>query len=219
MIEGQRYVLWGSAGHAKVLDEAIRRRGGRVIALFDNSPEVISSIAHVPLLGATDAFLAWVNARSDAKDLCGLVAIGGSRGRERLNLQSLMALHGLRIQPLIHPQAFVADNAELGAGSQVLASAVVAVDVRIGAACIVNHNASIDHECQIEDGVHVAPGATLCGCVHVEANAMIGAGAVVLPRVHVGTGSIVGAGAVVTRDVIDGVIVVGKPATVLRRLP
>lgn len=219
MIEGKQYILWGSAGHAKVLYEAIHRQHGRVIALFDNSPEAVSAIANVPLIGGDDAFPAWAESRSDRRSLFGLVAIGGSRGEDRLNVQSLMARHGLRIDPLVHPKAFVADSAELGAGSQVLASAVVAACARIGAACIINHQASIDHECRIDDGVHVGPGATLCGCVHVEKNAMIGAGAVVLPRVHIGQKSIVGAGAVVTRDVIDGVIVVGNPATILRRLP
>ena len=218
MIEGKQYVLWGSAGHAKVLDEAIRQKHGRVVALFDNSPEAISSIAHVPLVGGEGAFPAWAESRSDHQNLFGLVAIGGSRGQDRISLQSLMARYGLRIEPLIHPKAFVADNAQLGAGSQVLAAAVVAAHACIGAACIVNHQASMDHECQLDDGVHVAPGATLCGSVHVEKNAMIGAGAVVLPRVHIGKRSIVGAGSVVTCDVIDDVIVAGNPASILRHL-
>jgi sugar O-acyltransferase (sialic acid O-acetyltransferase NeuD family) len=219
MADGGQYVLWGSAGHAKVLDESIRRQGGRIVALFDNSPQASSSLADVPLIGGADAFPAWVAARPDRHELFGLVAIGGARGRDRLALQLLLARHGLRLEPLLHPQSFVADNAVLGPGSQVLALALVAADARIGAACIINHKASIDHECQLADGVHVAPGATLCGCVTVEAHAMIGAGAVVLPRLRIGRDSIVGAGAVVTRDVPDGVIVAGNPATVLRHVP
>ncbi len=218
MVEGRQYVLWGSAGHAKVLDEAIRRNGGRVIALFDNSSQATASLVGVPLIGGAEDFPAWIKARADAHELYGLVAIGGARGRDRVELQQLLLQHGLRIEPLIHPHAFVADTAMIGPGSQVLAMAVVAADVCIGAACIVNHKASIDHECQIESGVHIAPGATLCGCVKVGAYAMIGAGAVVLPRLRIGQDSIVGAGAVVTRDVPDRVIVVGNPATLLRKV-
>lgn len=134
-------------------------------------------------------------------------------------LQDLMTRHGLRVEPLVHPLSFIASSAVLGDGTQILAHALVAADAHLGAACIVNHKASVDHECQLADGVHVAPMATLCGCVNVAACAMIGAGAVVLPRLHIGRGSIVGAGAVVTRDVPDQVIVVGNPATILRGLP
>ena len=77
---------------------------------------------------------------------------------------------------------------------------------------IVNHGATVDHECVLADGVHVAPGATLCGCVTVDAHAMVGAGAVVLPRIRIGARAIVGAGAVVTRDVPADCTVVGSPA-------
>jgi acetyltransferase-like isoleucine patch superfamily enzyme len=89
---------------------------------------------------------------------------------------------------------------------------VVAADAMLGAACIVNHKASVDHECRLGDGVHVAPGATLCGLVTVGDAAFIGAGAVVLPRLSIGADAVVGAGAVVTKDVPAGAVVTGNPA-------
>lgn len=218
MPESRRYVLWGSAGHAKVLDEAIRRLGGRVVALFDNAPDATPAIADAPLIGGSDAFPAWVNRTPDSREHFALVAIGGARGRDRIQLQQQLAASGLQIEALIHPHAFVADNAAIGAGSQVLAMAVVAANATVGAACIINHKASVDHECQIADGVHLAPGATLCGCVTVGENAMIGAGAIVLPRLRIGCNSIIGAGAVVTRDVPDNAVAIGSPARVVRYL-
>ncbi len=218
MFDGRRYVLWGSAGHAKVLSEAIKRQGGKVIALFDNSPTAVSVLHDVPLIGGVDAFSVWVKKQPDIHNIHGLVAIGGARGRDRMALQQMMISHGLCGEPLVHPQAFVANTATLEPGTQVLAMAVVAAEARLGAACIVNHKASVDHECELAEGVHIAPGATLCGCVTVEAFALIGAGAVVLPRLRIGRDSIVGAGSVVTRDVPSGVVVAGNPARVLRHV-
>jgi UDP-2-acetamido-3-amino-2,3-dideoxy-glucuronate N-acetyltransferase len=46
----------------------------------------------------------------------------------------------------------------------------------------------------------------------VKRRAAVGTGAVILPGVTIGIGATVGAGAVVTKDVPDGVIVVGNPA-------
>ena len=202
-----------------MLDEAIRRLGGSVVALFDNAPDARSVLPGVPLIGGIDSLAAWIEKNPSRHDMRALVAIGGARGRDRLALQNLLAQHGLVIEPLTHPLAFVADSANLGAGTQVLAMALVAAGAGIGAACIVNHNASIDHECRIGDGVHLAPGATLCGCVVVEECAMIGAGAVVLPRLKIWPRQHRRRGAVVTRNVPECVIVAGNPATILRHLP
>ena len=208
-----RYAIWGSAGHAKVLASLIRAIGGRVVATFDNDPAA-QALRGVPLHLGEAGFAKWADAAPDLAAIRGLVAIGGQRGADRLALQALLASRGLRIEPLVHPDASVCESARLGPGSQVLARAVVAADAVLGAACIVNHAASVDHECAIGDGVHVAPGATLCGLVRVGARAMIGAGAVVLPRLAIGDDAMVGAGAVVTRDVPAGAVVWGNPARI-----
>ena len=92
-----------------------------------------------------------------------------------------------------------------------LAQALVVADSRLGDVCIVNHKASVDHECILGNGVHLAPGATVCGCVTIGNNVMIGAGSVVLPRLKIGSDALIGAGAVVTKDVPAGSIVVGNP--------
>jgi sugar O-acyltransferase (sialic acid O-acetyltransferase NeuD family) len=207
------YAIWGSAGHAKVLASLVRAIGGRVVATFDNDPGA-QPLTGVPLHIGERGFAAWADAAADLAGIRGLVAIGGHRGADRLALQALLASRGLRIVPLVHPDASVCASARLGPGTQVLARAVVAADAVLGAACIVNHAASVDHECAIGDGVHVAPGATLCGLVRVGARAMIGAGAVVLPRLAIGDDATVGAGAVITRDVPAGAVVRGNPARI-----
>jgi len=216
MSERLRYVLWGSSGHAKVLSSIIDLHGGRVVALFDNNPDAVSVLAGVPLFIGNVGFARWIMDESTREDLRGLAAIGGARGRDRLTVHELFRSHGVRVEHLVHPLASVCRTASLGAGTQVLAQAVVASDTRIGEACIINHRAAADHECVLGDGIHIAPGATLCGCVTVGDNVMIGAGAVVLPRVRIGDNTIVGAGAVVTRDLPAGVVAVGAPARIIR---
>lgn len=210
------YLLWGSAGHAKVLAALIALRGGRVLATIDQDPAA-QALPGVPLFIGQAGFDAWLRDCADPAAVHGLVAIGGRRGRDRLALQALFARSGLQLAPLVHPQAFVCASARLGAGTQVLAQAVVAADASIGEAGIVNHKASVDHECRVGAGVHLAPGATLCGLVQVGDGAMIGAGATVLPRLTIGEDAMVGAGAVVTHDVPAGAVVVGNPARSVRR--
>lgn len=216
MSAGGDYVLWGSAGHARVLASLIAARDGRVVALFDNDARTRSALDGVPLFHGIDGFRRWHAGLAGNREIRALAAIGGARGRDRLEIQEIFVQHGLRVDALIHPDASVCPTAVIGAGTQVLAQSVIAAGARLGRGCIVNHRAGIDHECALGDGVHVGPGATLCGCVRLADNVFIGAGATVLPRVRVGANTTIGAGAVVTQDVAEGVVVAGVPARILR---
>ena len=54
--------------------------------------------------------------------------------------------------------------------------------------------------------------------IHIGKNCWIGAGSVILPGVTVGDGSVIGAGSVVTKDIPSGVVAVGNPFRVLRKI-
>ncbi len=219
MSKRTHFVLWGSAGHAKVLADIINLGGGQVVALFDNNPEASSCLSNVPLFYGIDGFQKWLATQAESVASFGAaLAIGGARGKDRQEFSQLLKVAGLSLPPLIHPTAAVSKSARLDEGCQILAHAVVAADVSMGSVCIINNSANVDHECRLGSGVHIAPGAVLCGCVNVADNAMIGAGAIVLPRLTIGSDAIVGAGAVVTRDVPDGVVVMGNPAKISRKL-
>jgi sugar O-acyltransferase (sialic acid O-acetyltransferase NeuD family) len=207
----QSFIFWGSAGHAKVLAEVIGFQKGNVVALFDSS-KVPSALNNVPIYYGMNGFADWLDKEKEVSNIAGLVAIGGHRGRERLEKHKLFRHHGIKLPIATHPSAVISKTAKLGAGGQILALANVAADVIAGEACIINHRASVGHETNLGNGVHVAPGATVLGCVNLGDCCFVGAGAVVLPRLNIGQDSIIGAGAVVTRDVPPGATVVGNPA-------
>ena len=202
-------VVWGARGHCKVLADFLPALGYRIVAVFDNDPDVEPPLPGVPVFQGVGHFAA-------PQGVVALVAIGGDRGRDRLGIQEHLDRAGFAPITVRHPTAYVAATATLGLGTQVLAGAIVGADARVGRACILNTRASADHECVLGDGVHLAPGAILAGNVHVGDFTMIAVGAVVLPRVRIGSHCVVGAGAVVTRDVPDGCVVYGNPARFVR---
>ncbi len=208
-------VFWGAKGHARVLHDLAARLGYELAAIFDNDPAAESPLPGVPIYYGASGFAGWRRTNAGAQ-VFGAVAIGGARGVDRLQIADLFASRGIEPVVLVHPAAFCAGDTALGPGSQVLACAALCAGARLGRACILNTHASVDHECDLGDGVHVAPGAVLAGRVEVGECTLIGVGAVVLPRVKIGRNVVVGAGAVVTRDLPDDVVAYGNPARVIR---
>jgi sugar O-acyltransferase (sialic acid O-acetyltransferase NeuD family) len=205
------YIIWGGTGHARVIHEALAREGHCLRAVADRRA-VTPPLADVPLVVGREAFAAWLGQAAGDPPRRFVVAVGGGRGRDRLELADWLGSLGLEPLTVIHRAAFVADGVVLGSGSQVLAGACLAAAAKVGRQVIVNTRASVDHDCRLGDGVHVGPGATLAGEVTVEPCGFIGAGAVILPGLTIGADAVVGAGGVVTRNVPPGAIVVGNPA-------
>lgn len=205
-------VCWGAKGHALVLNEFINHHGFEFVSFFDLDSTLSTPLSHVPLHAGENGWRSWREKWRDST-LFGVVAIGGANGGARVRRQEAMEADGVQFTTLIHPSAYVAQDAQLGIGTQILANATVCTHAVLGKGCIVNTAASVDHECVLGDGVHIAPGARLAGCVSVDAHAMVGTGAVVLPRIHIGKGAVIGAGAVVTKNVLPNTTVFGNPAT------
>ena len=211
-----KVIIWGGTGQAKVNRPILENNGMKVLAVFDDTLNLQSPFSDIDIYCGWDAFIKWISKQGNRSEIGFNVAIGNPHGRVRLKFQERLMAQGLIPAPVIHPSAIIAENALIGKGVQIMAGAIVQPEANIGDQCIINTNASIDHENVLEGGVEAGPGATLCGNVHVEVNGWIAVRAVVLPRIRIGHDSIIGAGSVVTKNVPENVVVYGSPARIIR---
>lgn len=196
----------GASGHARVLIDIAEKQGRyRVVGLLDDRTKLHGTqVMGYPVLGGRD-LLGGADLPAHA-----IVAIGtaGPRSAWQAHLEE----HGFQLAVLVHPAAQIGREVQLGAGTVVMAGAVVNSGTRIGRGAIVNTGASIDHDCEIAAFVHVAPGARLAGGVRVGERAHIGIGSCVIQCLQIGADATVGAGAAVIRNVAAQATVVGVPA-------
>jgi UDP-perosamine 4-acetyltransferase len=201
----------GAGGHAKVVIELIRAGGGQVAALVDADPTP-RQVLGCAVVGADEAL-----ARLRAEGLSrAFVALGDNRLRARL-AQRLRELDFVLVNA-VSPGAHISPSARIGAGVAVMAGAAVNAEARIEDLVIVNTCAAVDHDVRLGEACHVGPGSTLAGEVKVGRLAFVGAGATLIPGVSVGDGAVIGAGACVVSDIEAGVLAVGAPARVVRKL-
>ena len=72
---------------------------------------------------------------------------------------------------------------------------------------------------EVGDGCTIGHGAIIHGC-KIGDNTLVGMGAIILNGAEIGNNTIVGAGSLITQNkkFEDGVLIVGNPAKVVRRL-
>lgn len=192
-------VLYGASGHGKVIIDILEANGVKIDYVVDDNPNMKELLGY------------------EVRPNCGkysevIISIGSPQIRkkiaEELETESFLTA--------VHPSAIVSPRAPIGEGTVVMQGAIIQTCSQIGRHCIVNTGASVDHDCVLEDYVHVAPHATVAGGVHIGEGTWIGAGAVVKQGIHIGSWCMIGAGAVVINDVPDNTTVVGVPARAIR---
>lgn len=118
---------------------------------------------------------------------------------------------------LIHPDVFIPDNSQIGAGAIIFTGNFISCNVAIGDNVLIQSHASVAHDCRV--GMHsvICSMVSLAGACTVRERAFIGMNCCVKEKTRIGEDSILGMGAVVIRDVAAATIVVGNPAEVLSK--
>lgn len=153
------------------------------------------------LFGSTDEFF---------------VALGDNSARVALCAQ--IVKHGGKLATLIHPLAFVSPRARLQPGTAVCAGAIIQPYASIGMGCIVNTAATVDHHCELADGVHLSPGVHLSGNVRIGNRTWLGTGVSVRDKLTIGDNIIIGVGSVVVKDICEAGIYSGVPSRKIKNI-
>src|SRR5689334_6833701 len=134
----------GAGGHARVVADALRASGARVIGFADAHPsragETLDGIAirYEPeaLAGAAQERV-WL--------AIGVGCVGDVGPRQKLHER--LAAGGWRIATVIHPAAVVSPFARIESAAQIMAGAIVQAGAVVGVGTIVNTGAVVDHDC------------------------------------------------------------------------
>lgn len=173
------------------------------IAFLDDNPQ-IKSVLGLNVVGNTNDAIKYV-------EKCDFfVGIGDNETREKI--QKKLEKIGANIPVLIHPNAVIGEDVQIGIGTVVMAGVVINCSTKIGKGCIINTGATVDHDNVIEDYVHISPGVNLAGSITIGNKTWLGIGCTVKNNLTITSGCVVGSGAVVIKNISEPGVYVGLPA-------
>lgn len=199
----EKLIIIGASGHGKVVaDIAIKMNKWQSIVFLDDNEstkeclglDVIGTVANA------------INFKDGAEFF---VAIGNNAIREKV--QEDLISKKLPLATLIHPNAVIGTEVEVGVGTAIMAGVVINSSTKVGKGCIINTSSSLDHDNLIEDYVHISPGAHLAGTVWIQKGSWIGIGSAISNSIIICGKCIVGAGAVVVKDITSPGVYIGVP--------
>ena len=210
-------VVGGSDQGRQVIDAASTRADHEVVGVLDGNLPIGSTVGGVAVVGSTADLPGCADElRADGF----VVAIGDNTMRGDLIERVGAAAPRLECISIVHASAVVARDAVVGGGSILLAGSIVGNGSVVGRGVLLGTASSIDHDCELDDHVSLAPGAHTAGTVRIGRATALGVGASVIHQIRIGADTVVGAGAVVLDHLPDRVVAHGIPAQVSRsRVP
>jgi len=175
-------LLIGGGGHCRSVIDVIELEGKFKIAGIVDKKELIGqSVLGYKIIACDD----------DLKKLrekyeFAFISIGhvySNIARVKL-LQKLKELNFI-LPTIISPLSYVSKHATLAPGVVVMHHALINAAVSIGENSIVNSKALIEHDCIVEDNVHISTHATLNGGVTVKKSSFVGSGSVAREGVEI----------------------------------
>lgn len=197
-------IIIGAGGHGKVIADLVLKTGNVLIGFLDDNPS-LKTVMRYPVLGSVSDINKYKNNTEFT------IGIGNNQIR-----QHIAEKYEVQWCTLIHPTASIGVDVFMGKGTVVMAGAVINAAAIIGQHCIINSGAIVEHDCRLDNYIHISPNAALGGNVFVGQLTQIGLGATVRNNIVVCAECLIGAGAVVVHDIVEKGIYVGVPIKKLK---
>lgn len=201
-------VILGAGGHAISIAN-IAHSAGYIVKYFIDPYAESSQIIGIDVLRDLGGI-------SNLDDYSYGIALGDNFLRQKLYQEIIDQHPNLIFPPLVHDSAVISIHTKVGGGTVVMPGAIVGPNSIVGKFCILNTNASIDHDCVMADYSSIAPGVVTGGKVNIGLRSAISIGAIIKHGVTIGDDVIIGANSYLNSDAPSMNVVYGSPARVVR---
>ncbi len=149
-----------------------------------------------------------------------VLAVPGSPNNfsRRNDIISGLNLDESRFATIVHPSVVQAPDAQIGYNTLIMSGVVISCGVRIGNHCLILPNTVVSHDSAVEDFCCIGSNISISGSVHIGSSCYIGSGTKIREDISIGSGALIGLGSNVVSLIPAGVIALGSPAKVIKKI-
>ena len=157
-----------------------------------------------PILGSDDDLPALLKETPYA-----LVTVGQIKSPEtRIRLYEMLKKLGAKLVKIVSPLAYCSERASINEGTIMMHFSSVNAGADVGANCIINSYALIEHDVKIADHCHISTGVRIDGGAIIGKGTFIGSGTIIKENILIGENVVISAGQLILEDVPDGTVVI-----------
>ncbi len=200
----KRLLLLGGGGHCRSCIDTIEAQGlYEIVGVVQPKNKGGNEGLGYPIVGCDDDLQALLTETPAAIITVGQIKTPDTRTRLFNLLKTLKA----ELPVIKSPFSYCSPRAVVGEGTILLHGSLVNACVEIGANCIINSMALIEHDAKIANHCHIATGARVNGGVVIGNGSFVGSGCVIREGVQIGERAVIAAGVIVLQDIPAGAFV------------
>ena len=188
--------LWliGGGGHCKSCIDVIESTSSfKILGIIDDKEKIGQKINAYSIVASDSDIQALLQ---ESNQFC--ITIGQIHTSEiRRKIYTFYKEHGASFPVIQASTCIVSNTAMIQEGTMIMHQAFVNASAKIGRCCIINSKALIEHDCLIEDFVHISTGAIVNGDSYIRQGSFIGSGTVTRHLAYISENSFIKAGSVV----------------------
>lgn len=163
-------IIIGAGGHGVSVAEIIQITNDfNIIGFLDNSHNNHETIG-IKNLGPIDNIQHYLSS-----DLNVFIAIGNNKIRKLIHEK--IKPYDVTFPTIAHPTSVISKYAKLGEGCAIMANTYIGARTQVGAFCIINPGATVDHDCDLHDYSHLGINSSMAGGAKLEEGSWLQPGA------------------------------------------
>jgi len=203
-------LVYGASGHSKMIVDIIHKnKSHNIIGYIDSYKKAGEELYGYKVLG-NDTQLNQISVEYNVDHI--VIGVGENSVRRNAWKKITTNAPNIKFESIIHPNAILAENINLGKGVVIMAGVIINADASIGEFCILNTNSSLGHDSVMKDFSSIAPGVAVGGNVTIGYGSALCLKAGVIQNITIGDNTVVAAGAIVVKDIGDNKLAKGVPA-------
>lgn len=209
----EKIILLGAGQHARVVLYNMEEQGRyEAVGIIDENVKKIGTKFEGINIVGTDRDSERIKEKYKTNKF--FVGFGDPIIRQKVFKQYISK--GWQAVNIIHTNAVVAKNAQIGSGVLIECGCLITPNPIIGDNVVINTGSQVNHDNIIGNDVYIASGVVLSGGVTIGQNTLIDDGVIVAMGQKIGKNCIIGAGSVVTKEIPDNVVAYGNPCRIIR---